>query len=307
MSEAFCTGCGSALAPGSAFCGSCGAAVNARAPDVPQPPATDAPVYAPPPAPQAAAPPAPSAPPVYSPPPVQPAAAPYSAPPTPAPTYQAQSYAAPPPAPAYAPPPSFQPGAYAQPGAAIEPGNEPFVRAYVGPNADLYLGKWRAIAAAGKPNSWNWAAFLLNAFWLVYRRMWTPAMGALAAILVLNMLGMLMPALRALTSGLTLGTCAFVGWRGNAMYRDHAERAIAQSAAVTPDPNGRMAWLQTQGGVSMLAAIGAAVGFVLVWYLALFLMIRESGLGSRSRTYGSSSYGAPASPSSSGSGLTQWS
>ena len=297
MSEAFCTGCGSALAPGAAFCGSCGAPTDARVRTASQP---DVPTSAPAPVSQVAEPQAPPR--VYDPPPVQPAAVPYNAPP-PAPAYPSPPYSAPPVAPSYATPPPFQGGAYAQPSLATDPTNEPLARAYIGPNADYYLGKWRMIGAAGKPNSWNWAAFLLNAWWLVYRRMWTPAMGALAAIFVLNMASVFMPGARALTSGLTLGICALIGWRGNAMYRDHTDRAIAQSGAIAPDPNSRMAWLQTQGGVGMPAAVGVGVGFALAWYAVLFLIISQGGFGSRRSSYGSFSYSSAASPSSSGSGL----
>lgn len=218
MSEAFCTGCGSALAPGAAFCGSCGAATDARLRAASQP---DMPAVGAAPASQVAEPQAP--PPVYDPPPVQPAAAPYN-PPPPAPAYPNPAYSAPPVAPSYATPPPFQAGTFAQPSLATDPANEPLARAYIGPNADYYLGKWRTIGAAGKPNSWNWAAFLLNAWWLVYRRMWTPAMGALAAIFVLNLAGVFMPGARALTSGLTLGVCALIGWRGNDVSRPHGSR-----------------------------------------------------------------------------------
>lgn len=304
MNGAFCTACGSAIAPGAAFCGSCGAAIDAPAQTAAQQAAPEVPAFEPPTTPQPVTPVAPSqAPQAYDPPPpISPAAAPYGAPP-PAPPYPNPAYSAPPAAPSYAAPPMFQAGTFAQPGLAIDPSNEPLARAYIGPNADYYLGKWRMIGAAGKPNSWNWAAFLLNGWWLVYRRMWTPAMGALAAIFVLNMASVFMPGARALTSGLTLGVCALIGWRGNAMYRDHTDRAIAQSGAIAPDPNSRMAWLQTQGGVSMAAAVGVGVGFALAWYAVLFLIISQGGFGSRRSSYGSSSYSSAASPSSSGSGL----
>ena len=291
MRQIFCTACGSALAPGAAFCGSCGTAVDAgggagaaadASASAPAPaPATEvaasAPeIPAPPPAPEAYAPP-PAPPEAYSPPPAAPA---YAPPPQPA-------YAAPPAAAASAPPARL----------AADPAHEQLVRAYVGPNADHYLAKWRQIAAAGKPNSWNWASFLLNAFWLAYRKMWQPALGTVGAIFALQLLGLFAPSLGLLISGLELGICAWIGWRGNALYLNQAERALAQSATAAPDPNGRIAWLQAQGGVDMPKAVGLAIAVALLWVLLIFVIAQQMGLGRRygSSYYGSSSYGSSTS------------
>ena len=314
MSQTFCTNCGSALAPGAAFCGNCGTRVEAGAPAPAEPAAPEAPpaMAAPEPAPEAVAPPPPPPPapePVVAPPPPAPEA--YVPPPPPPPAYEAPpaqpAYAAPPAAPAYPPAaPSPQPqapsAAFAA-GGPIDAEHEELQRAFVGPNADFYLAKWRQIAATGKPNSWNWAAFLLNAFWLAYRKMWNQALMALGAIFVLQLAGLFVPGLYALTSGLVLGVCGYIGWRGNGLYHDTAERAIAQSATMGQDRAARMAWLKTQGEVSMGPAIGMAVVFALIWYMLMFVIAREMGLGRSRSSYGSA-YGATSTTSdlSGGSG-----
>lgn len=237
MSQAFCTNCGSALAPGAAFCTACGQQVGAQAAPPPPQPAPAAPspaAYAPPPAPAFTPPPAPA---------------------------QPQTYAAPP---AYPPPPA--PG-YAQPGAhAAQPDSphESLQRAYIGQSADYYIGKWREMAATGKPNNWNWAAFWLSAFWLAYRKMWMQAIGAAGAITVLNVAGAMSPDMRSLTSGLIIGVCAFIGWRGNGLYRAQVDQAVGQAGMMNPDPQAQGGWLQQQGGVSLPAAIGLAVAVGLV-------------------------------------------
>jgi hypothetical protein len=321
MNPSFCTACGAALAPGAAFCGSCGTRVDAEAPAPAEP---EAPVYTPPPppageadtppppapedhAPEPSAPPPPAenfAPPAapaetvapppapedHAPqPPAPPPVDPYAAPPPPSPAYAAAAAA-----PAYPPaPPSPQAGTYAAPGssgpaAPIDADHEQLARAYIGPNADYYLGKWRQIAANGKPNSWNWASFFLNAFWLAYRRMWMPALATLGAIFALQLAGLFIPALGKLTAALSLGVCAFIGWRGNALYRAQTDRAVAQAGAMSQDRNGQTAWLQAQGGVGLPAALGLAAGFVLLWALIVFGLASQMGLGG-SRRYGSSS------------------
>jgi hypothetical protein len=281
MSQSFCTECGSALAPGAAFCGACGTAVDAGAAPAA---AAEAPASAPPPGPA---------------PPAEPAAAPtpvaeaYAAPPAPPPPAPA--------APTYAPAQPAPQAAGVAAGSLTDPAHAQLVRAYVGPNADFYIAKWQQIAAAGKPNSWNWAAFLLNAFWLAYRRMWQPALGTLGAILALQLLGLFAPSLALLTDGLILGVCAWIGWRGNAIYLNHSERAVAQSATSAPDPNARIAWLQAQGGAAMGGAIVLAAAFAAIWFLLIFVIAAQMGLGRgyrSSSSYGASSYGSSTSSSS---------
>jgi len=146
------------------------------------------------------------------------------------------------------------------------------LRAFVAQNADYYLGKWRQISASGKPNSWNWAAFFLNAFWLAYRKMWTPALAAAGAILLVQLAGLFVRELQSLSSGLVLGVCAWVGWRGNSLYRAHADQTVAQVSAMNPDRHGQIAWLQGQGGVALPAALGLAAGVMVVWYLLIFVI-----------------------------------
>ncbi|MBV9883894.1 MAG: DUF2628 domain-containing protein [Sphingomonadaceae bacterium] len=312
MSQNFCTACGAALTPGAAFCSACGTPVAGAAspPPAPEPaPPAPAPAEEPPlppvePAPaEPAPPPPPPPPPVYGAPP--PAEPPAYVPPPAAPAHTAPAAPEPahsPPAPAHAaaasPPSAPAPAAGAVgTGTAIDPGQEQAVRAFVGPNADYYLGKWRSIAATGKPNSWNWAAFLLNAFWLAYRRMLAPALGVVAAILVLELVGLFAPALFTLTSGLMLAVCAWIGWRGNAMYRAQTDRSLAQARATMPDPQAQASWLQSQGGVSMGSAIGLAVAVGVVWFLLIAVLVNEMGLGrARHGSYGSSS-GTSSSPS----------
>src|SRR3954449_9643537 len=59
------------------------------------------------------------------------------------------------------------------------PANEERLGAAIGPRADYYLRRWRAMDEKGKSYDWNWAACLLNVFWFAYRKMWGPmvAMG----------------------------------------------------------------------------------------------------------------------------------
>jgi hypothetical protein len=47
-------------------------------------------------------------------------------------------------------------------------------RAFVGPEADYYVARWERIAEQGsRALGFNWAAFFLHVFWLLYRRMYS--------------------------------------------------------------------------------------------------------------------------------------
>ena len=153
--------------------------------------------------------------------------------------------------------------------------DEQLMRTFVGPNADYYLGKWRAMEAQNKAFSWNWAAFLLSIYWLAYRKMFQPALIAAGAVLLLVIVGMLVPAIAALTNLLVLGVAGGVGWRGNTLYRDHVRGSLARIEAVNPEPQARLASAQSQGGVSMPAALGLlAVWLVVVGGLSYLQIVR---------------------------------
>jgi hypothetical protein len=149
------------------------------------------------------------------------------------------------------------------------------MRAFVGPNADFYLGKWRTMEAQNKAYSWNWAAFLLSIYWLAYRKMFQPALIAAGAVMLLVIVKTLVPAIGALANLLVLGIAAGVGWRGNTLYRDHVRRNLARIEAMNPDPQARLVAAPAQGGVSMPAALGLlAVWLVVVGTLSYIQIAR---------------------------------
>ena len=48
------------------------------------------------------------------------------------------------------------------------------VRAFVGNNADKYLERFHCITRGQKP--YNWCSALFSASWMIYRKMWKPAL-----------------------------------------------------------------------------------------------------------------------------------
>ena len=126
------------------------------------------------------------------------------------------------------------------------------LRAAIGPRADYYLRRWRAMDEKGKAYDWNWAACLLNVFWFAYRKLWGPmAAMALAYVVATPLLDPARHRLIRIVAGVLIALSFVTGSYGNRLYRAKAERIAAEAA--TPEA------AAARGGVSLGAAIGAVV------------------------------------------------
>jgi len=136
--------------------------------------------------------------------------------------------------------------------------DEERLRAAIGPRADLYLRRWRAMDEKGGKASWNWAACLLNTFWFAYRKMWGPmlAMG-LALVAAAPFMDPGNKTLLRILMFSLVGLSFLSGTFGNWLYRRQIERRLAETAAM--DDAAARAELEKKGGVSLAAAIGACV------------------------------------------------
>jgi hypothetical protein len=141
--------------------------------------------------------------------------------------------------------------------------NEEPLRAAIGPRADYYLRRWRAMDAKGKSHDWNWAACFLSVFWFAYRKMWGP-MAAMGLVYVLTS-PLLDPANRMLVKIVVtalIGLSFVTGGYGNHLYRRQVERIVAETAG--PDEEAARARAAARGGVSLAAALIAVVGLALL-------------------------------------------
>jgi hypothetical protein len=153
--------------------------------------------------------------------------------------------------------------------------NEQRLREYVGPNSDYYLRKWGDMDRSGSSTSWNFAAFFLTAWWLAYRKMVVPALLVLVGIIAAAALGLLASEVRpalALVSLLFLGIPIFLGLMGNKLYRNQAQRALADPAAAHPGA------LQSRGGTSIGLALGLLAAYIVI-YAGMIMMFMEAGIG----------------------------
>jgi hypothetical protein len=154
---------------------------------------------------------------------------------------------------AYTAAPTYQPQPAAQ-------GNT--IAQLVGTNQEYYLAQFDKLRRGQKMTSWNWAAFLFGAFWMLYRKMYLYGGLGLVAVFVVAMFGS--PAMTVLLWGgyIVLGIFA------NYLYMTYLESQV-EDIAQMPLPQ-QSAQIAKQSGVHWAAAIGAAVGYVIL--VILFTM-----------------------------------
>jgi hypothetical protein len=147
------------------------------------------------------------------------------------------------------------------------PSNEAMQRAVIGPRADYYLRKWRAMDEKGKPYDWNWAACFLNVFWFAYRKMWGPmvAMG-LVYVVASPLLDPTNRLLIKIVAIVLIGLSFVTGSFGNRLYRTQVARIAAESDG--PDAEAAQARAASRGGVSVVAALISVVGLTVLSMVA---------------------------------------
>ena len=145
-------------------------------------------------------------------------------------------------------------------------------RAAVGPKADLYLERWKEMAAKNSNVSWNWASCLANLFWFAYRKMWLPA-GAMGFVYLLNLAVMANPPAARLMALVLIGLTFVTGLFGTHLYRQQTARLVAQTAG--QDRQAALDTLARQGGVSLPALYGAIGAFVVLVLIGVAIVAQQ--------------------------------
>ncbi|MCC7633384.1 GYF domain-containing protein [Stenotrophomonas rhizophila] len=139
--------------------------------------------------------------------------------------------------------------------------------AFVGPRFPVYRRKWN-LDQNPNPDSvstWNWAAFLFGALWMLYRRMYAVAALWLGAMLVISSIELLIGVSGSISAIISIAIAVAAGVVGNHLYLRHATRQIgAASAAHRGQGPDLQAELAARGGTSWLAVVVGVALFVAV-------------------------------------------
>ena len=171
------------------------------------------------------------------------------------------------------------------------------VATFLGPNSGYYLSRFYFMRVQKNDFTWNWAAAIFPAGWLLYRKMYKAFLVVLllSLVLVAPMIALLWQFLSVLSSdeqarqlflrsGLMpsahvpvwmvicanlSGTVSFIlravmASLGNHFYRKHTVRTITSVRAAVSDPIGIRYTLSRRGGTNTKAVVFLAVAAVLI-------------------------------------------
>ncbi len=132
----------------------------------------------------------------------------------------------------------------------MEQVNRDEINLFVQNNGNFYKRKFEKMDQTGKNMSWNWAAFFMGIYWMVYRKMYFKA----GAFLLLSFVASYTPYI-----GNILNLCILVGIGiyANALYKDHVENNIEKATMLFPEQKEEL--LKKLGGTNLPLTIGLGV------------------------------------------------
>lgn len=176
------------------------------------------------------------------------------------------------------------------------------IATFIGPRSGYYLARFQFMRNQKTKMSWNWAAALFPAGWLLYRKMYKPFFVVLAIMILLYLPGMWMavqlfqpltenpaawPSIftgnglssDVWTTGMSLGlnissslvfvVRAAMAAIANHLYDRHVFKSIGSIKASSPDPLVYRYSLSKKGGTSIFRVI---IGAVLLFILSILAM-----------------------------------
>lgn len=145
-------------------------------------------------------------------------------------------------------------------------------------NTSYYLERFERLAH-GQGGGWNWPAFLVTWYWMLYRKMWVPA---LIYFFAPYLVGIVLGGATGASPGLgVLLTCAwFAAWLigpgllANGWYYKHCQKKIREVRARGGSKEQMLARLESAGGTSnvaviILACFGIVAGIGILAAIAL--------------------------------------
>ena len=123
-------------------------------------------------------------------------------------------------------------------------------------NTSYYTSKFNEMRQRGSKTSWNWSAFLIAPYWMIYRKMYGYGAAVLGGFLLLSLLGGWFSYL------LVLAAYVVFGILGNHLYMDYIEKKAAQASMLSGQYKNE--FVSKNGGTNIAAAILSAVGYAII-------------------------------------------
>lgn len=153
-----------------------------------------------------------------------------------------------------------------------------YEKAIGGKSVGYYLPIFRRFHVDGVGVSWNWAAFFVSFFWLLYRKMWREASLYFLGVFLFIVIGGIVSS-SVYSSSPDMGGVVFYGGRlayvltffilfpmyANALYFKKTKKKVLEAESVFSDERNRLRLVSSEGGVSPIAPAAAifAMGAVI--------------------------------------------
>lgn len=151
---------------------------------------------------------------------------------------------------------NYQTGGYNAYQSCQTPGIDANVQQLVGTKTEYYIPKFQTLKAEGKSASWNWAAFWVTPYWMMYRKMYGYAAAVLAAEIIISLIGSTLLSLLAFGGYITFGIL------GNSIYMKFLEGKSSQAKAMNEPYKSQ--FIAANGGVNTTAAVLTIIGRALL-------------------------------------------
>ena len=140
----------------------------------------------------------------------------------------------------------------------------------IGKNADYYLQKRSELITKGSRISWNWAAFLLSIYWMIYRKLYLLGF----VLLVVSMFFSYIIG-GVLSIVVSCGISILAGLLGNYLYTEYANNCLNEAAEM--DSERRDAYIAEKGGTNLgltllVGALAVAIS-IIVTYRQIAIML----------------------------------
>lgn len=126
----------------------------------------------------------------------------------------------------------------------------------IGPKSEYYMPVFQDLIAQNKQTSWNWSAFLVAPYWMIYRKMY--AYGAI--YLIINfLLVLIMPSVSSLIS---LAESVALGVFANYLYMRFIENKASKATAMSEAQ--KMQFVIQNGGTNSTATVIAVAAYIMI-------------------------------------------
>ena len=139
-------------------------------------------------------------------------------------------------------------------------------------NQMYYHEKFERMSITGDKKSWNWAAFFLNMYWMLYRKMYLYAGGVLLISIILGNI----PYVGVI---LSIAFTVCIGLFADSLYFDHINKNLREIDQLYP--NNKEMMIRKKGGTNIVLPICIGAGLILIGIICLLVILSIVGV-----TYG---------------------